>query len=270
MERTCIEILPQHNLKTIFNKSQYGAMAQTFSCNIEWENGDILKSYIKRFPREKPLGILNEITGYVIAKGCDLPIAQHAGLIKVSPEIFGNDKSSPDEWCFIVSSVPGDLPVTLYEANMITECQSLMNLIAAWSKVSETIAFDDWTANEDRHLGNILVAGKDNIFLIDHSNLPITIDWQAMHLNPAYQSRNILAQNLWGIHATPLPVKSKIAVASQRHQDIFARIRDELYYWWDLFLENDVARLNALKQFVEIRANSGRQRISSNFNLLAV
>ncbi len=245
-------------------------MAQTFSCNIEWENGDVLKSYIKRFPHENHLGILNEVTGYIIARGCDLPIAQHAGLIKVSPEIFGSDEFGLEEWCFIVSSVPGDLPVTLYDANMIVECRSLMNLVAAWSKISETIAFDDWTANEDRHLGNILVAGKDNIFLIDHSNLPIRIDWQAAHLNPMYQSKNILAGNIWGIQATPLPIKSKISAASQKHQDIFAKIKVELYYWWNIFLEKDLERLDALKRFIEIRANYGCQRISTNFNLLAV
>ena len=192
MMKTCIEILPKQNLKNIYTKSEYGEMAQTFSCDIEWENGDILKSYIKRFPNNNYLGILNEITGYIIAKGCDLPIAQHAGIIQVSPKFFGDTEVSHDEWCFIVSSVPGELPVALYNAQMLTECQALMNIVAAWSKISETIAFDDWTANEDRHLGNILVAGKDKIFLIDHSNLPITINWDASQLDPFYQSKIFL------------------------------------------------------------------------------
>ncbi|MFB2866277.1 hypothetical protein [Aeromonas sp. MdU4] len=270
MESTCIEILSQHSLKNIYNRSTYGAMAQTFSCNIEWSNGEVLRSYIKRFPQESKLGILNEVTGYIIAKGCELPIAQHAGLIKVSPRIFNDNVSEVEEWCFIVSSVPGDLPVTLYDAKMISECQTMMNLVAAWSKVSDTIAFDDWTANEDRHLGNILVAGKDKIYLIDHSNLPITLNWQAEYLNPAYQSKNILAQNLWGLQATPLPVKAKISLASQKHKDVFAKSKNELYYWWDLLLDNDMVRLNALKNFMEVRAYSGCHRISSNFNLLAV
>lgn len=88
--KTCIEILPQHNLRNIYTRSEHGQMAQTFSCNIEWENGDIIKSYIKRFPSDKLLGILNEITGYIIAKGCDLPIAQHAGIIKGRCEQAGN------------------------------------------------------------------------------------------------------------------------------------------------------------------------------------
>lgn len=270
MEKTCIEILSQHSLKNIYNRSFYGDMAQTFSCNIEWSNGETLRSYIKRFPQENKLGILNEITGYIIAKGCELPIAQHAGLIKLSPQVFNGNISETEEWCFIVSSVPGELPATLYHADMISECQTMMNLVAAWSKVSDTIAFDDWTANEDRHLGNILVAGKDKIYLIDHSNLPITLNWQAKHLNPAYQSSNILAKNLWGLQATPLPVKSKITLASQKHKDVFARTKDELYYWWDILLGNDMARLNALKTFLEVRAHSGCQRISSNFNLLAI
>lgn len=268
--KTCIEILPQHNLRNIYTRSEHGQMAQTFSCNIEWENGDISKSYIKRFPSDKLLGILNEITGYIIAKGCDLPIAQHAGIIKVSPKIFGDTEDSEDEWCFIVSSVPGELPVALYDAKLLNECQALMNIVAAWSKISETIAFDDWTANEDRHLGNILVAGKDKIFLIDHSNLPITINWCASQLDPHYQSKNILANNLWCIKSTPLPVKSKIAAASQRHKDIYSNIKNELYYWWAILLENDPARHDALKKFIEVRANLSHQRISTNFNLLAV
>ena len=40
--KTCIEILPQHNLRNIYTRSEHGQMAQTFSCNIEWENGDII------------------------------------------------------------------------------------------------------------------------------------------------------------------------------------------------------------------------------------
>ncbi len=269
MTNTCIEVLPKQNLKNIYTRSEHGIMAQTFSCNIEWENGEVLKSYIKRFPSDS-LGIVNEVTGYIIAKGCDLPVAQHAGLIQVPSKIFDNSKPSNDEWCFIVSSVPGDLPVTLYQANLIEECQVLINLVASWGRISDTIAFDDWTANEDRHLGNFLVAGKDKIFLIDHSNLPITLNWYAQQLNPSFQSKNKLAQILWCFNTTPLPIKAKIAAASQRHKDIFSQIKNELYYWWDLLLDHDAARQDALKKFIEVRATLSHQRITTNFNLLAV
>jgi hypothetical protein len=267
MNNSCVEVLPAESLKAILARAPMGDMAETHVCNIEWSDGKITKSYLKRFSRNTWLSLVNEVTGYIIAKGCGLPTAKYAALIKPSPTAFKNDMH---EWCFVVSGAPGENPASFYKLKQTAECTALMNLVAGWNKVSETIAFDDWTANQDRHLGNILVAGKNDIFLIDHGNLPITIDWQAIQLDPHFQSENKLAYILWKLNCAPLPVKSRIAKASKEHIDVFATIKKELLDWWDILLVNDQPRRQALEHFITARAQLGSERISKNFNMLAV
>lgn len=269
MNNSCIEVLPSESLKAILARAPMGEMAETHVCNIEWSNGKVTKSYLKRFSLNKQLTLVNEITGYIIARGCALPVPKHAALIKPSPTAFTNNDSM-SEWCFVVSCVPGENPASFYHLNQMTECTALMNLVAGWNKISETIAFDDWTANQDRHLGNILVANKNEIFLIDHGNLPITLNWQASQLDPHFQSENLLANNLWTLKCIPLPIKSKVSKASEEHIDVLATIQDELLQWWDILLGHDSSRRQALEHFITARAQLASERISKNYNMLAV
>ena len=266
---TSVEILGESSLVAILNKQAIGQMAETFSCLCEWSDGSTSTAYIKRFKKVDNLGILNEITGYLIAKGCNLPVASRAGLVKSSPEIFNDNSDDYLDWAFIVSEVSGTNPVTFFNVDM-HKCKQLIDLVASWDKVSHTIAFDDWVANQDRNLGNIIVKGKNEIFLIDHSNMPVSLNWQVKDLNPNVQTKNKLSDILWAFNTTPLPIRQKICYEANQHSLIYNKVKDELNYWWSSLLDNDQLRLNALEKFIEQRANLGPSRISSNLNMLAV
>lgn len=270
MTNKSIEVLPSQNLKAIFSKTEEGDMAETFACTIEWSDGKLKRSYIKRFLKVNNLSLVNEITGYLIAKAADLPIPTHAGIIEAPNHIFGDSSDQYEDYCFIVSSVPGDNPGSLYKMGMIKDCNTLMSMVASWSKLSDTIAFDDWVANQDRHLGNILVEGKNKVHLIDHGNLPVKLHWTCSDLNASLQSVNVLANNLWKLNCIPLPVKSSITASAKDHKAIYGSVKGELLYWWGVLLSNEPSRIKSLESFIESRANLGILRISNNYNMLAV
>jgi hypothetical protein len=270
MTNTSIEILPAQNIKAIFPRTAEGDMAETFPCNIEWSNGKTTRSYIKRFLKINNLSLVNEITGYLISRAAGLPIAKHAGIINAPNYVFGDSSNKYENFCFIVSSVPGDNPGSLYNMGMINNCKTLMDIVAGWSKVSDTIAFDDWVANQDRHLGNILVEGKNKVFLIDHGNLPVKLQWACSDLNINLQSVNVLENNLWNLNCIPMQVRASITASAKDHNVIYQTVKDELLYWWGVLLSNEPARIKSLESFIESRANLGMLRIASNYNILAV
>lgn len=269
MRSDILQVLGQNNLEAVFKKTDAGLMADTYICNVLWEDGKRTKAYVKRFLKCNFLGLVNETTGYILAKHSNLPVPSKAGLIKVNPNSFPNPNEY-NEWAFVISEAPGSTPGSFYDNGALEHCKSLMDLVANWSKVSDTITFDDWVANQDRNLGNLVVAGVNDIFLIDHSNLPFTLNWQIKDLSPSRQSKNILAQNLWGFECTPLPVKAKISFASTEHTAIFTRALDDLNFWWNALLVNSPEYVNALKEFLCKRAEQSQDRISANHGMLAV
>ncbi len=266
---TCIEVLASEQLSAIYARQTSGLMAETYACGIQWNDGKETKSYVKRFSNTRKLGLINEVTGYIIAKHCNLPVPQYAGLIKTNPKQFDDESNQYNDWAFVVSSLDGTTPGSFYDISDVQSCKTLMNLVADWDKVSDAIAFDDWVANEDRHLGNIMVAGKNKIYLFDHSNLPITINWQAKQLDPNYIAQSALAINLFALNCTPLPVRSKVAHATNAHVDVYDSVKEELSYWWDVLLEDDPERRAALEIFIESRATLGNNRVCESLRMLA-
>src|SRR5690606_29364321 len=108
-----------------------------------------------------------------------------AAFLKLPEGVFFDSNPSDPyvEWAFFVKAVPGASPGYFYEKQLFNECQTLFNLISNWSKIADASAFDDCVANQDRHAGNILVSGLNEVYLIDHSNLPVTLNWSPSDLD---------------------------------------------------------------------------------------
>ncbi len=266
---SCINIMAPDQLMAVFGRDKSGHMAATHSCSIQWNDGNQTKAFLKRFSNDRELALVNEITGYIIAKNCDLPVPKYAGLLKTSPEQFNDKNRSFSEWSFVVSELDGSSPGSFYSKKDLINCKALMDLVASWNKVSDAIAFDDWVANEDRHLGNLMIAGKNRIYLFDHSNLPITLNWEAEQLEPNYNADSALAKNLYALKCAPLPIRSRIAHAANYHEEVYSKTAEELCYWWDLLLPHDIERRTALEKFIASRASMGNQRVAANLRLLA-
>lgn len=267
LDSKSIEVLDSSSLVAVLARAADGQMAETYLCNIRWSSGDVEQGYVKIYRKSLNLALVNELTGFILGKACDLPVPSKAAFIKLPSDVFfdKNPADPFDEWAFVVKAVPGLSPGSLYQKDLLPECAALLQVVASWSKVSDTIAFDDWIANQDRHAGNILVAGPNDIHLIDHGNLPIKIDWQAIDLDPDFESLNLLVQNLNWADVTPFPIKGQIARAAIKHPAAYQIYLDELRYWWDLLLSSDPDRRSTLESFLEIRAANGATRINNQF-----
>lgn len=45
----------------------------------------------------------------------------------------------------------------------------LLNILSDWPDINRAIGFDEWIANGDWHIGNILFDGANQFYLIDHN-----------------------------------------------------------------------------------------------------
>ena len=263
-----IKTLNTTALRAVYSRHPIGEMAYTYACNIEWEEGKRSNAFVKRFQKKNELGLVNEITGYILAKACGLPVPKYAALIPTSNNQFDIKDTSFIPWGFATSALNGKTPQSLYALGDITGCQKLLDYIASWNNVAKAIAFDDWIANEDRNLGNIIVEDKNNISLIDHSNIPINLSWKPEELDPLYLATNKLNQSLYNSKC-PLPIKSQISEANSQHKECYQKVQDELIFWWNLLLIKDHERRKAIELFIKERATLGNERVNLDLRLLA-
>lgn len=269
---TCIETLHESRLTTLLTSVTGGKMAATWLGLVVWNDGKALRTFVKCFPKGRELGIVNEITGYIIAKACDLPIPSRAGIMRM-PEPFMKAHPQLAPVAFVVTEAPGKAPLSYFgfeNEPPVEKLGPVLELIANWARLHETLAFDDWTANQDRHLGNIVVENQNSIYLIDHSNLPVDINWQASQLDPYAQFDSRLMQILKIDQNAKLPEKVSIARAAEGHGAAYDSAAGELNYWWDRLLGSDESRRLALENFIEARAKAGNDRVSKNLQLLAL
>ena len=83
-----IEFKPSSDFNNVkINRAPDGAMAETFSCNINWGENLDSRSYVKCFSARKIMAISNEITGYILAKEAGLPVPEKCALIALPQEI---------------------------------------------------------------------------------------------------------------------------------------------------------------------------------------
>ena len=69
-----------------------------------------------------------------------------------------------------------------------------MRDILEWGDLGHLYAFDSWMANIDRHAGNLLFGGKNEIWLIDHGYCFSGPTWQPGDLDPNGEYRNRLSE----------------------------------------------------------------------------
>jgi hypothetical protein len=60
--------------------------------------------------------------------------------------------------------------------------QTILDALKDWPALGSLYAFDSWVANVDRHQGNLLFGGRDEIWLIDHGHCFSGAAWQASDL----------------------------------------------------------------------------------------
>ncbi|MHA8857197.1 HipA family kinase, partial [Klebsiella pneumoniae] len=201
-----IEFKPSSDFNNVkINRAPDGAMAETFSCNINWGENLDSRSYVKCFSDRKIMAISNEITGYILAKEAGLPVPEKCALIALPQEIKDEFKSRSGEECFeygfAMMMADGSTPnaiIKMHSPDGDFANSIFMDALNKWPQTARLIAFDEWVANEDRNLGNFIITPNNNIVVIDHSNLPCEMLWECDDLinEKAYTNKLVLIYEL--------------------------------------------------------------------------
>ena len=244
-------------------------MAVTYPCSVVWGDKVQSRAFIKCFCLSKYLGVINEITGYLIAKTLNISVPDRAAIVQLTQTLkveMGENSSEEKyyDYAFVVSEAPGKSPNTLLKDLTIPEVERIKLLketLDGWSGLPRLIAFDDWVANQDRNLGNFLICSDGNVSVIDHSNLPVDIIWHANQLDARSDYRNVLIEILGVVNGVSIE-SAFLDRAAAQHPIAFNSIKAELVKWWNAFLVGDPARRSALEEFITLRSEFGYKRAS--------
>ncbi|MBT9513298.1 MAG: hypothetical protein IV104_13205 [Acidovorax sp.] len=175
------------------------------------EAGEYFDGYAKPFAIGNHVDatvMLNEVTGWLLARACGLPVPQKAFFIPLTlAELpaYGGTASLPpaDENGHILSFVTQAVANTAIRAVYDTEL--LVKEQSQWSRCDDTITFDEGVANTDRHAFNLLRRASGDFVLIDHGfllrqpNVPYPSHWDASFLDEylGHSFSNVLHHNTY-------------------------------------------------------------------------
>ena len=117
-------------------------------------------------------------------------LAREIGLPAPEPLLLFDPMSGE----YVFGSVDLQYPNSLRQFNVDPDApdeaaaQVLLQAVAGWSRAREVTAFDEWIQNCDRNLGNLLYAGPDDFFIIDHG--------RSLNIDPSLESANVLCDIL--------------------------------------------------------------------------
>lgn len=240
-------------------------MALTLLCLLEWPDGVQRQSYVKIFSKQQGVGIFNEILGYLLSKAENLPVASKAGVLILPDELVKQIKTDVAPVAFVTTRINGSSPSSFYNVGDMINFKVLYNILNDWNKLHEAIAFDEWVANQDRNLGNLIIDSNNAVTLIDHSNMPVDLVWSSAMLDEELEPRNVLAEVF---RSSPtLPQKVEILKGAANQSSSLEFIREELSFWARELLNQSES--DSLFQFLENRAKKSNERLSKRFGTLA-
>jgi hypothetical protein len=168
-----------------------GNVNETFRGQILLADGSVKNAVIKDLDERQ---LCNELHACVLARAAGLPtpdayLALVRGLdLTVTKAPYLHDGNR-----LVFASVDVKVPNITFRARAASpdEQQQLLRDILEWGDLGRLYAFDAWIANIDRHPGNLLFGGRNEIWLIDHGHCFSGPAWQPNGLDPnaAYPNR---------------------------------------------------------------------------------
>lgn len=122
---------------------------------------------------EGQIECLNEISGWLLARACGLPVAPSAFLACIRagdlPNCAALQARAPAAGNLIYFFCTEQ--ISNAQARGVVPTEELLDEQARWAHAHATLAMDEWLGNTDRHLNNLVRTGKDRFTLIDHGQL---------------------------------------------------------------------------------------------------
>jgi hypothetical protein len=208
---------------------------------LRFGSGDTRRAYVKLYPPDSR-GLINEILGYLLAEALGLCVPPRAAIAMIPPAAV----PAPPSWLPPGQPAPAwctqDLAAPSIKIAYRLDAASPLSAVVQELREADTtpavVAFDDWLANVDRNLGNLLRLAKGRYCLIDHGRVLTGPNWRAEDLDPAGQYQNVL-RTLLDAFVTDPDTDSAMGAASRRHGHALTVTRTELGHWCTLLLSEE-------------------------------
>ena len=165
---------------------------ETYKGVVETETGKV-KAYVKLLHNKALAG---ELVCTVLGQAAKLPVP-NGYLIEVHQEDYPDSlflKSQRLESTVAFGSEELMAP-NLARRFMDDDKGAFDFLLESWIGWQEAMLFDEWIANADRHPGNFIVNGPNDVWLIDHSHAFRGPSWGVYDLNPGVYTENLIARH---------------------------------------------------------------------------
>jgi hypothetical protein len=169
---------------------------ETWKAPIQTESGQTV-AFLKMI---QPNSLISEFACALIGRALGLNIPKPFLVRVTRKELPGSsdwkDTTDSSEWCRLTFALEdgGHPSLRKWFTHDWSKNNSALNaILLTWSAYRETALFDEWIANTDRNIGNILFNGTDDFVLIDHGRALTGEHWKAANLlDPAVAVQNIL------------------------------------------------------------------------------
>lgn len=188
-----LQYLPFRNYKKYLRPAVDGCMGlMTHVAEVIWSDNVQRESYVKFYSESKKRALLNEAIGYLLISSLKLPQPDFAGFMafeisqELTPDIWDQvsdvDRYRGVTYAWVCTNTNGiNRRVELDQASTpeIKEYLAghLIEALKNWEKLPHLIMCDDWLANNDRNLGNLLELPNKTFTLIDHGGILYGDNW---------------------------------------------------------------------------------------------
>ncbi|WP_180116127.1 hypothetical protein [Acinetobacter sp. YH12140] len=164
----------------------------THVAEVLWEDGICRESFVKFYKHDKKRALLNEAIGFLLIRSLNLPQPELGGFLqyKISetetPELWKEaselEKYRGEVIAWVTTNTNGlnkRIEITQQQDPQIKEylANQLRESLKKWCHLPELILCDDWLANDDRNLGNLLELPNRTFTLIDHGGILYGDNW---------------------------------------------------------------------------------------------
>lgn len=266
-----LHILSEEAYQTTLATITLGASGITKKASIMWNDGVQRISYVKVYqPNERCKKLCNEAIGCLIASELSLKQPNMFGLVRIPEfvkEQFSEIKDineNRDIWAWVSTECgesvkarfrikdPDKLSNKLDKIKNDEMIHQSLSFLVKKEGLSDIIAFDDYIANNDRNIGNLVIDNYGSIGIIDHGEILGRIDWfnKIEELCCEQYFNNTLLQIIEHFQ-NPFPVKSNAVRASAQHAEAFIKSKKTLEYWLKILIQTGTNDLSKQKEFVD-------------------
>lgn len=187
-------------------------IAETYRGWIEVDQSRV-QAYVKFL---YPWEVFNEALGSILCQLVGLP-TPHGYIVLVEQKDYpGSPIFRQTNTDRILAFASHAMPMQTLGRHITPQTDAARRELASnWKEWPDVLVFDQWIANPDRHLGNLLIGNKGKIYLIDHGMAFGRRNWSPEQLKASIP---IVTASLWTAFLEKLVTLPERVAATQRIQ----------------------------------------------------